>query len=284
MTSTVASTKKSVLTIKRRGSVLLARSQGPGLVDFSIRSDIYSPKSRDIPGDGIELAPGMRMRNTSVRGNASGSPSQSVAVIDPASSSRSRNLEGRSGRAILAGNVLAAKTSSLTGRAASVRPNSQSTEHAGRAFPTPVRRRGPPPPLISPEQKSADSIDEASSHGDKVDADGRAGHHHANSSGIPGHHWTSELQPAYGTPPGTGEGLEHSTGDSRRPQSSREHADVEGSGINRTQTEWPEGNRPKAGERDNTAGTKIGNLLMELPLSKLKIVIGTLPNDEQTAT
>lgn len=79
VTSTVASTKKSVLTIKRRGSVLLARSQGPGLVDFSIRSDIYSPKSRDIPGDGIELAPGMRMRNTSVRGNASGSPNSNIA-------------------------------------------------------------------------------------------------------------------------------------------------------------------------------------------------------------
>lgn len=265
--------------------MLLARSEGGGVNDFSVHSG-DNTKSRDIPGDGIELARGMKIRKSSERGNGSGSSSRSIPAINPASN---RNFEVGSGRAIIAGRLLPTRTSSFAVRAASVRSYSPTTKHASREVMTPARIRDSRHSSTPPEHKSPGSVGDASSHSDKADVYGSTGHHHADSSGIPGQTWMSELEREYGRPLVTREKHNDSTGNIWQPQQSRERGD--GGSETRFDAEGPEkigaqpqsreGGRAEKGGRDNTAAGRIGNMMMELPLSKLKIVIGTISDVDQ---
>lgn len=277
MSSTMASTKKSVRTIQRRGSRLLGISEPGGVADFS--THMGSTSSRDMTGGGIEVARGTPMKQASVRGDSSSSSSNgSVARIDPGGSSSSAGVPVRAKHG---GRTLSTKASVFFGRAAPVRPHWPSTKNTSLEVITLARPSGSHPSTTSTQENSPQTTLDAISHGETHDKSGSNTRHSGDSSDIVG---TSALgvQRAYGGPEATAVRHEYPMRNIRQPQPKRERAprrpeteiDVEGSGRNTAQAPSRKLPRAEKRERDNTAAAKIGNILMELPLSKLKIVIG----------
>ena len=263
--STVARAKESVRTIRRLGRGFVARTEDGGVTDFSVHSDIGSTRSHGTPGYGIEMSRGILKRRSFVHG------SSSTPGID----------QSGSGKARISGNILSVKKASLAGRAAPVRPHSP-TKQSRLAAVTLAPRSGTPPSTTEPGQTTLEAVCDADGTGDN----GTTSHHHANSSGMPGQHWPSELdaQREYKCQMATVDAFADNTENmwqaQLRPQRTNGRpepaVEVVGSGSSRAQPQSPDEHRAEHGVGDNTAATKIGNILMGLPLSKLKIVIGKL--------
>lgn len=276
VSSTMASTRESVRMIQRRGSGLLVRSEEGGVTDFSIYSDTGSSRSHDLHEMEIDKLWGVGSKKSSMSGSNS-VRSSSGAEINSATSSW--GLEGGTGRGILALSLTSVKKPRFGPRAKPVGPHS-AVKVAGFAALAPAPLLGSPPSPTSPGQEAGETSRDSSSHRGHVDASGTTAHNHEDASTIAGQHWKSELgaQRALGGPLAPRVGLKHPTINIWQPQLSPERSaqrKVEGQGSGRNRAKpYSEGDGEIKGEGDHTPATKVGNMLMELPLSKLKIVIG----------
>lgn len=253
--STVASTKQSVRKIQRRGAGLMARPEVGGVTDFSLLSGIGDTRSCGTPGDGIEMSQRVQKRRSFVYG------SSKAPGID----------QGSSGREKIGGRVLSIKKASSAGRAAPVKPHSP-TNQTGRAAVALPPVSGSPTTTTTNEQRSLETVCDANCN-KNANTPGSTGHNHADTSGIPGHNWSSELV-ALGD---STQNMWQAQLSLRRAYEEPEPgAEAVRSRNNRALPQSPDGHRGENGKGDNIAATKMGNILMGLPLSKLKIVIGKL--------
>ena len=271
--------------IQRRGSGLLARSKSAGVFDFSNHDGFGWTRSRGTPGDEIEVSPGFRARSFQrgssgrSRGDRDGGGGSSVTGID----------KGSPGREITGEKLISAKTPSFYGCASPVVPHLP-RKQSGLAPIALAPSSGTPPSTTSPEEKSQDTVHDASGHGDNANTPGTTGHDHANASSIPAQRWSPErgAPRANGGPPATGVEPEYSTENTWQRQLSPKRArggsepfvQVAGLGSNRAQPQFTERYLAVTRGEDNTASARIGRMLMALPLSKLKIVIGTLSHTD----
>lgn len=284
----MASTKESVLLITRRGSVLLSRSDAGGRIDFGSQS----ASGRKIPkhssaGADIEMSRTSRTGKPSVHGSTTSSGSG--AEID---TSRSSNVEGGSRTGRVGGSLFTPRRTSDAARVGS-KPRHTSVNETGLASMVPARLSYSPPLAALPaEEKGETLVRDENNHGDSAEASRTADDHLAHPFRVKRRHSTAEQsnRRAFNGPPTTETGLEDSTGSGEQPQlrwrpaqrGVATGAQLEGSGGNRARRQPQGENGGEGGGENRTTASKIGNMLAELPLSKLKIVIGKCSHGEQT--
>ncbi|CAM9095530.1 unnamed protein product, partial [Laminaria digitata] len=244
VSSTVAGTKDSVRVLQRRTAVLLSRSDLGGRIDFTSPARAGGTRSSGVSGDGKEVPRRFRVRRSSVRGRRSTSSSGGGggSEIDQ---DGDRRLEGGPGMRGPGGSLFPAKNN-VCGLV--VTPGWPGSRINQDGLPTMVPERYSGSPSLPP-----------------LPAGG-----------------TREARAYEGPPTTRAAGIERSTGNTEQPHLSVQRAEggretgvgVRGSGRNTEQAQSSEKHRAREADRDGTAAVKIGNKLAELPLSKIKIVIG----------
>lgn len=270
MSSTVANTKESVRKIQQRGSVFLARSEGGGRVDFNSQAGNDNTRSSGLSGDGIEMKPRIGIRS-SARGSSG----------DADNDTGNMNSEGGSGMGRIGEGVVSAKHTSVVGRLAPERPDSL-IQKTGIAAMVPAGFSRSPSLPIFPGEEIREAVRNDRGGGENVDAPS-ATTSHAVPSGMTGQStFEQDIRPVHRGLPTTDIGVTASTGSIEKSQPSPRRArrgpstevEEEQQGRDREQRQSLEEHQTEGEDWDNTAATKIGNILAELPLSKIKIVIG----------
>lgn len=281
VSSTMASTKESVLLIKRRGSVLLSRSDAGGRIDFGSQSDSGRTRSKHSSAGGdIEMSRTSRTAKPSVHGSTTRSSGSATRIHKSISS----NMEGGSRTERVGGSLFTARRPCDVRRMAT-KPRSTSVNTTGPASLMPARFGYTPSiPMLPAEEKGETLVRDENNYGHSADASRTADDHLAHSSGLKRHYSTDELSDrrAFNAPPATEVGLEDSTGTLEQPRLRRTSAQggvangaqLGGLGRNRARRQLRGQHGAEDGGEDRTTASKIGNMLAELPLSKLKIVIG----------
>ena len=246
VSSTVASTKQTARMIQHRGSVLLARSDVGGRIDFGSPAGNGRTRPSTTSGSGIEMASRIGIRKSSVSGRIS-SRSSGVEV-----DTYDTNLQGGSATGTIDFSVSSKTKTSAVGRVEAERPDAP-VNTTGLASTAPTSFGGLPslPPL--PAETRRQNVRFQSIDGDNVDVSGTTSH--VDSPGL-----TMQLAPeipAQVTSGGPATGVQ-----------------VEGSGRSDAQPPSRVEHLVNEGRRDYTVAARTGNFLAELPLSKLKIVIG----------
>ena len=245
VSSTVASTKQSARIIQRRGSVLLARSDVGGRIDFGSPVRTGSTTSSATLEKHIEMASRVGLRKSSVRGGISSCSGVEADRGD-------RNLGGGSSTERTNVGLFSTTETSAVERV-ETEPPDVPIRPTGIVSPAPTRVGGSPSLWPLPAEERRPKIRFPSSDSNNSDSDGATIHEDPPAKTI---NLASEIpaQQARGGP--------------------ATEVEVEGRGRNGEQPLSREEHRVDEGPRKSTVATRAGNMLAELPLSKLKIVIG----------
>ena len=269
VSSTVASTRESVRMLQRRSTVFLARSDGGGRIDFNSQAGTGTSRSGGSFRDGIEMAARIGPRRSSVHGSNGGTRINTGG----------RNVEGGSGT--IGDGWVSANEASVVGRLAPPRPDSLNKKN-GLAAMVSSRLVQSPYFRTFPGEENRETVRNDSNAGENSDAPGTTTRHAISSGATRESTLDQDIQSAYGGLPTTDIGVEVSTGNIEKSQPSPRRAhegpstDVvaKQQGIDRKQRQSLEEHQAEGEDRDYTAAAKIGNILADLPLSKIKIVIG----------
>ena len=245
MSSTVASAKQSARIIQRRGCVFLARSDVGGRIDFGSPVRTGSTTSSATLEKHIEMASRVGSRKSSMRGRI-------ISCSGVEADKRDGNLGGVSSTERIDVSLFSTAETSAVERVETARPDAP-VRPTDIVSPVPTRVTGSPSLRPLPVEKRRQKVRFRSSDSDNADSKGTTSHEDSPAKTI---HISSEI-PAQ-----------------QACESPATRAGVEGRGRNGEQPLSRKEHRVDEEPRNSTDATRTGNMLAELPLSKLKIVIG----------
>ena len=248
MSSTVASAKQSARMIQRRGSVFLARSDVGGRIDFGSPAGNGGTRPSPASEDGIEMERRIGIRQSSMPGRIS--RRNSGAKID----TDDTNLKGGSDTGRINMRFVSANETSAVGRVETKRMDTPVTT-TGLASTVRARFSGSPSLRPLPAQARQQKARFHTSDGDNAESDGTT--NHADSHEKPTH-------------------LASETPAQRECGAQAAGVEVKDPGRNGEQPESCEEHQAEEGRRNFNVAARTCNIWAQLPLSKIKIVIGKL--------